>query len=135
MAAKIFVVHEHHASHLHYDFRLEIDGVLKSWAIPKGPSEDPKVKRLAVAVEDHPLSYGSFEGVIPEGEYGAGEVLIWDSGSWEPEGNPREGLKKGHLDFKLNGHKLHGRWVLIKTKSSSGKKNQWLLMKRAETHV
>jgi len=127
----VFVVHEHHASHLHWDFRLELDGVLKSWAVPKGPSMDTKVKRLAVEVEDHPLEYAKFHGTIPEGQYGAGEVYIWDKGTWESEIDPHEGLKKGNLKFTLKGKKLSGQWVLIKTKWS-GKQNQWLLMHEKE---
>lgn len=131
----MFVVQEHHASHLHYDFRLELDGVLKSWAVPKGPSTDPKLKRLAVEVEDHPLSYGTFEGVIPEHQYGAGQVYIWDTGVWEPRGNPQEGFKKGHLEFTLKGKRLHGDWILIKTNRPSGTKSQWLLMKRKDAYA
>ncbi|XGC81172.1 DNA ligase D [Bdellovibrio bacteriovorus] len=132
----MFVVQEHHASRLHYDFRLEYNGVLKSWAVPKGPSNDPTVKRLAVETEDHPLSYGNFEGVIPEGNYGAGRVYIWDTGIWEPIGNPREGLKKGHLEFKLKGKHLHGQWMLIKTsRPASGDKSQWLLVKRTDAYA
>ncbi|KYG60548.1 hypothetical protein AZI85_11080 [Bdellovibrio bacteriovorus] len=132
----MFVVQEHHASHLHYDFRLEFNGVLKSWAVPKGPSHDPKIKRLAVEVEDHPVSYGSFEGVIPEKQYGAGRVYIWDTGTWEPIGSVREGLKKGHLEFKLKGKKLHGQWMLLRTgRPASGNKSQWLLVKRTDEYV
>lgn len=134
-SSRLFVVQEHHASHLHYDLRLEIDGVLKSWAVPKRPSMKPHVKRLAIAVEDHPLSYGNFEGVIPEGEYGAGEVYIWDKGTWEPSGSPKAGLRKGHLEFTLKGRKLKGKWILIKTQRSSGKKAQWLLIKRTDEHT
>lgn len=123
-----FVVHEHHSTHLHYDFRLEIGGVLKSWAIPKGPSMNPSEKRLAVMVEDHPLEYGNFEGIIPEGYYGAGPVLIWDSGLFEPEGNPEDGLRKGKLTFTLNGKKLKGGFSLILMKGRGSGKD-WLLIK------
>ncbi|MGZ3771562.1 MAG: DNA polymerase ligase N-terminal domain-containing protein [Bdellovibrio sp.] len=129
----MFVVQEHHASRLHYDFRLELNGVLKSWAVPKGPSTDPSIKRLAVEVEDHPLSYGSFEGTIPEHEYGAGQVYIWDTGTWQPKGDPEAGLKKGHLEFSLKGKKLRGDWILIKTHLPAGNKSQWLLIKRTDS--
>lgn len=121
-----FVVHEHHATHLHYDFRLEISGVLKSWAIPKGPSMNPSDKRLAIMVEDHPIEYGEFEGIIPKGYYGAGAVLIWDKGEFKPDGDPEKGLKKGRLRFDLNGKKLKGGFSLLKMKG--GNKN-WLLIK------
>ena len=123
-----FVVHEHHATRLHYDFRLEITGVLKSWAIPKGPSMNPADKRLAVMVEDHPLEYGEFEGIIPQGKYGAGPVLIWDSGEFQTEEDPEMGLKKGRLSFTLNGRKLKGIFSLVLMKGR-GTGKDWLLIK------
>ncbi|NIS63003.1 MAG: 3'-phosphoesterase [Proteobacteria bacterium] len=128
-----FVVHEHHASHLHYDFRLEMEGIFKSWAIPKGPSMNPADKRLAIMVEDHLLEYGAFEGIIPEGHYGAGAVVIWDEGSYIPtgEGNPEEQLKKGRFSFELRGKKLQGGFSLALLKGR-GKGNQWLLIKRKD---
>jgi bifunctional non-homologous end joining protein LigD len=129
-----FVVHEHHASHLHYDFRLEIAGVLKSWAIPKGPSMNPTEKRLAVMVEDHPLEYGDFEGIIPEGHYGAGPVLIWDSGEFKPEGDLENSLAKGKLVFTLNGKKLKGSFSLVLMKGR-GSGNDWLLIKGKDSFV
>jgi bifunctional non-homologous end joining protein LigD len=129
-----FVVHEHHASHLHYDFRLEIAGVLKSWAIPKGPSMNPTEKRLAVMVEDHPLEYGDFEGIIPEGQYGAGLVLIWDSGEFKPEGDLENSLAKGKLVFTLNGKKLKGSFSLVLMKGR-GSGNDWLFIKRKDSFV
>ncbi|MBX3019894.1 MAG: DNA ligase D [Bdellovibrionaceae bacterium] len=127
----IFVVQEHHASHLHYDFRLEAFGTLKSWAVPKGPSTAPGDKRLAVEVEDHPISYASFHGRIPEGEYGAGVVKIWDKGVWVPPPHLKEMLAKGHLEFELKGKKLKGRWMLVRTKKGAAKP-QWLLIKRSD---
>jgi bifunctional non-homologous end joining protein LigD len=124
-----FVIQKHAARRLHYDFRLELDGVLLSWAVPKGPSFDPSEKRLAVHVEDHPLEYGKFEGRIPEGEYGAGEVIVWDRGTWTPAGDPREGLRRGKLEFQLDGEKLQGGWKLIRMHGRSGDDKNWLLMK------
>ena len=128
----LFFIQKHHARHLHYDFRLELEGTLKSWAVPKGPSLDPADKRLAVQVEDHPLSYGSFEGDIPAGQYGAGHVMLWDKGTWEAIGDPVKGYKNGSLKFYLHGHKLQGKWALVRMKgASAGKDNKanWLLIK------
>src|SRR5829696_7474515 len=125
-----FVVQKHDASRLHYDFRLELDGVLKSWAVAKGPSLVAGEKRLAVHVEDHPLDYGGFEGTIPKGQYGGGTVMLWDRGRWEPEGDPGKGYGKGRLTFRLDGEKLHGRWHLVRMRSRAGERNeQWLLIK------
>ena len=125
-----FVIQKHWASHLHYDFRLELDGVLVSWAVPKGPSYDPKERRMAIHVEDHPLSYGGFEGTIPPKQYGAGEVIVWDQGTWTPEGDPHDGLRDGKLVFRLQGHKLAGLWQLIRTSRDAAKREQWLLIKK-----
>jgi bifunctional non-homologous end joining protein LigD len=124
----IFVVQKHAARRLHYDFRLELDGVLLSWPIPKGPSLSPRARRLAVRTEDHPIEYADFEGIIPKGEYGGGTVLVWDRGTWEPEGDPRRGLREGKLTFRLRGEKLRGRWHLVRT-GGDGKKQSWLLIK------
>jgi bifunctional non-homologous end joining protein LigD len=128
-----FMVHEHHASHLHYDFRLEMGGIFKSWAIPKGPSMNPADKRLAIMVEDHPLEYGKFEGIIPAGHYGAGAVVVWDEGSYAPaeEGDPEKQLEKGRFSFELKGKKLKGGFSMAILKGR-GKGNQWLLMKRKD---
>ncbi len=132
-----FVVQKHHASHLHYDFRLEMEGVLKSWAVPKGPSLDPADKRLAMMVEDHPVSYLLFEGIIPPGNYGAGTVMVWDTGTWEPLGNASEMLKKGDLKFRLHGAKLKGDFVLahMRSRRPGSKGNEWLLIKHKDTAV
>jgi bifunctional non-homologous end joining protein LigD len=125
-----FVVQKHDARRLHYDLRLELDGVMKSWAVTRGPSLVPGEKRLAVHVEDHPIEYNKFEGTIPQGEYGGGTVLIWDRGQWTPEGDPHKGLAKGHLDFELAGEKLRGRWHLVRMHGRPGeKKENWLLIK------
>jgi bifunctional non-homologous end joining protein LigD len=128
-----FCVQKHLASHLHYDFRLELDGVLLSWAVPKGPSIDPKDRRLAMQTEDHPLAYGDFEGVIPEG-YGAGIVMLWDKGTWTPEvPDVAAALKKGDLKFRLEGYKLKGSWALIRTRGyGGGSKPSWLLIKHKD---
>src|SRR5262245_60977252 len=132
----LFVVHKHAARRLHYDLRLELDGVLKSWAVTRGPSLSPEDKRLAVRTEDHPLDYGEFEGRIPEGEYGAGGVIVWDRGRWSPEGDPHEGLAKGHLEFTLDGRKLKGRWHLVhmQGRDQRGKEN-WLLIKADDQYA
>ena len=131
-----FVIQKHDASRLHYDLRLEHDGVFKSWAVTKGPSLNPKDKRLAVEVEDHPLDYGDFEGTIPKGEYGGGTVMLWDRGYWLPEGNENidEALRKGELKFVLAGDKLQGGWVLVRMKHDrdGGKRNNWLLIKHKD---
>lgn len=126
-----FCIQKHDASHLHYDFRLELDGALKSWAVPKGPSLDPKVKRLAVHVEDHPLDYATFEGSIPEGHYGAGDVIVWDRGVWIPLDDPQKAYAKGRLKFELQGEKLGGIWNLVRT-HMPGKKEQWFLIKHQD---
>ncbi|MFW9078937.1 DNA ligase D [Pseudomonas sp. P2757] len=127
-----FCIQKHDASHLHYDFRLELDGSLKSWAVPKGPSLDPKVKRLAVHVEDHPLDYATFEGSIPEGHYGAGDVIVWDRGVWIPQEDPEAAYAKGKLKFELQGEKLAGLWNLVRT-HMPGKKQQWFLIKHQDS--
>ena len=131
-----FVVQKHRATRLHYDFRLEMDGVLKSWAVPKGPSLDPADKRLAMQVEDHPVSYFDFEGTIPEGNYGAGTVMVWDVGTWEPEGDAHPMLAKGDLKFRLNGKKLKGSFALIhmKARRPGSKGTEWLLIKHHDAY-
>lgn len=130
----LFVVQLHHASHRHYDFRLEHAGMLKSWAVPKGPSFDPAVKRMAVQVEDHPLSYAGFEGDIPKGNYGAGHVDVFDTGTWEPVGSVRDGLARGELKFTLHGDVLRGSWVLVRTRKEAAKP-QWLLIKHRDAYA
>ncbi|MCF6133244.1 DNA polymerase ligase N-terminal domain-containing protein [Flavobacterium wongokense] len=137
----IFVVQKHAASHLHYDFRLEMDGVLKSWAVPKGPSLDPEIKRLAMMVEDHPYSYKDFEGTIPEGNYGAGNVIVWDNGTYLPsseykgsaENKLKADLHKGHISFIMKGKKLKGEFSLVKLRGKD--ENAWLLMKKEDKYA
>src|SRR2546426_4852168 len=131
-----FVIQKHAARRLHYDLRLELDGVLKSWAVTRGPSLVPGEKRLAVQTEDHPMDYLEFEGNIPKGEYGGGSVIVWDRGRWTPEGDPHQGLKKGHLTFSLDGERLKGRWHLVRMRPRPGeKKQQWLLFKARDGYA
>jgi len=134
----IYVIQKHRATQLHYDFRLEWNGALLSWAVPKGPSLDPSVKRMAMQVEDHPIEYATFEGIIPADEYGGGTVMVWDSGTWEREvPDVNEALRKGDLKFTLHGKKLHGSWVLVRTKGwgSSKGKPAWLLIKHRDAYA
>jgi bifunctional non-homologous end joining protein LigD len=134
----IFVVQKHRATQLHYDFRLEWHGVLLSWAVPKGPSLDPSVKRLAMQVEDHPVEYAGFEGVIPAGEYGGGTVMVWDQGTWDAEQpDPDAALQKGDLKFTLHGKKLKGSWVLVRTRGFGGNSGRasWLLIKHRDQYA
>ncbi len=151
MKKLVFVIHKHHATSLHYDFRIEIDGTMPSWAVPKGPSLDPTVKRLAMKVNDHPMSYRHFEGVIPEGEHGAGPVMIWDEGTYTPEVEiakgvrkqitdikegeqvMKDGLKSGEIKFFLHGKKLNGSFALVKTRNF-GPPNAWLFIKHKDEH-
>lgn len=133
-----FVVQKHAASHLHFDFRLELDGVMKSWAVPKGPSYDPRVRRLAMEVEDHPIEYNSFEGTIPQGEYGGGTVMLWDRGTYEAEAGGgveslRDGYERGDLKFVLHGKRLRGGWVLVRMKRPG--RPQWLLIKHRDEYA
>jgi bifunctional non-homologous end joining protein LigD len=133
-----FVIQKHAASHLHYDLRLELDGVMKSWAVPKGPSLDPSVKRLAMEVEDHPISYNTFEGTIPEGEYGGGTVMLWDRGTYEPEDGGgvealREGYRRGDLKVVFNGKRMKGSWVLVRMRRPG--RPQWLFIKHDDAHA
>ena len=132
-----YVIQKHAATRLHYDFRLELDGVFKSWAVTRGPSLDPHDKRLAVEVEDHPLDYGDFEGTIPKGQYGGGTVLLWDRGYWAPEGSAEDMLRKGDLKFVLEGNRLHGSWVLVRMRNDkfgTGRTN-WLLIKHQDGYA
>src|SRR4051794_538554 len=133
--ARAYLIQKHAASRLHYDFRLELDGVLLSWSVPKGPSLDPREKRLAVHVEDHPLAYGDFEGIIPKGQYGGGTVLLWDRGTWEPQENPHAGYAKGNLKFTLKGEKLQGGFALIRLGGRRAREEgdkAWLLIKERD---
>ena len=133
---RLYVVQKHAARNLHYDLRLEFDGALKSWAVPKGPSLDPTQKPLAVEVEDHPIEYGSFEGIIPKGEYGGGTVMLWDQGEWEPIGDPVEGFKRGDLKFRLHGEKLRGDWVLVRMTGRAAEDGRnWLLIKKRDAEA
>jgi len=128
-----FVIQKHDARRLHYDLRLQLDGAMKSWAVTRGPSLVPGEKRLAVQVEDHPITYNKFEGTIPQGEYGGGTVMVWDRGHWEPEYDPHKGLAKGHLSFRLEGQKLHGGWHLVRMRRRPGeKRDNWLLIKQTD---
>ncbi|HWT21425.1 MAG TPA: DNA polymerase ligase N-terminal domain-containing protein, partial [Variovorax sp.] len=131
-----FVVQKHWATRLHYDFRIELDGAMKSWAVPKGPSYDTHDKRMAVHVEDHPIAYNQFEGEIPPRQYGAGKVIIWDKGSWTPIGDPRKGYKAGRLKFELHGYKLRGKWTLVRMHGKADdKQDAWLLIKEHDEYA
>jgi bifunctional non-homologous end joining protein LigD len=135
-----YVIQKHAASRLHFDFRLELDGVMKSWAVPKGPSYDPAVRRLAMEVEDHPIEYNSFEGTIPKGEYGGGTVMLWDRGTYEPEAGGgakalREGYERGDLKIVLRGKRLRGGWVLVRMRRDEGGRAQWLLIKHRDEYA
>src|SRR5688572_6177158 len=142
--ALLFVIQKHEASHLHYDFRLELDGVMKSWAVPKGPSLNPEDKRLAMHVEDHPMSYRTFEGIIPEGNYGAGTVMVWDEGTYfadktlDRKANEKlllEGYRKGKLTFSMKGKKLRGEFALVRMRGKSAEDNAWLLLKHDDGYI
>lgn len=129
-----FVVQEHHATHLHWDFRLEFEGVLKSWAVPKWPSMNPADRRLAIQVEDHSLEYGNFEGIIPEGEYGAGEVIIWDKGTYDSIGDMEEGLRKGRIAFVLHGTRLIVEFALVRLQKGA-KGNEWFIFRKKDESI
>jgi bifunctional non-homologous end joining protein LigD len=135
-----FVIQKHAATHLHFDLRLELDGVMKSWAVPKGPSFDPTVKRLAMEVEDHPIEYNTFEGTIPKGQYGGGTVMIWDRGTYAPESGGgaaalRAGYERGDLKFVMDGERMRGSWVLVRTRRDDRGRAQWLLIKHRDEHA
>jgi bifunctional non-homologous end joining protein LigD len=137
-AGHSYLIQKHAASRLHYDFRLELGGVLKSWAVTRGPSLNPEDKRLAVHVEDHPLDYGSFEGTIPQGQYGGGTVMLWDKGSWTPIGNPERDIARGNLTFTLQGKRLKGRWHLVRMRGNrrgDAKRENWLLIKGKDQYA
>jgi bifunctional non-homologous end joining protein LigD len=137
-AGHSYLIQKHAASRLHYDFRLELGGVLKSWAVTRGPSLNPEDKRLAVHVEDHPLDYGSFEGTIPQGQYGGGTVMLWDKGSWTPLGNPERDIARGNLTFTLQGKRLKGRWHLVRMRGNrrgDAKRENWLLIKGKDQYA
>jgi bifunctional non-homologous end joining protein LigD len=136
--SRSYLIQKHAASRLHYDFRLELGGVLKSWAVTRGPSLNPVDKRLAVHVEDHPLDYGSFEGTVPQGQYGGGTVMLWDQGTWQPAGDAERDLARGNLTFTLNGKRLKGRWHLVRLRgkrSGDAKRDNWLLIKGKDEYA
>jgi len=135
LAGSSYLIQKHAASRLHYDFRLELGGVLKSWAIARGPSLNPEDKRLAVHVEDHPLEYGSFEGTIPQGQYGGGTVMLWDVGTWTPSGDVERDYARGNLTFTLHGKRLKGRWHLVRLRGDNGKRENWLLIKGKDQYA
>ena len=138
---RAYVIQKHAATQLHFDFRIELDGVMKSWAVPKGPSLNPSVKRLAMPVDDHPMEYNSFEGVIPEGSYGAGPVMLWDAGTWRLDGDRndddavRDALEAGDLKLVLEGARLRGSWALVRMRPRPGQKPGWLLIKHRDAHA
>ena len=134
-ASHAFVIQKHAATALHYDVRLELDGLMLSWAVPKGPSFDPADKRLAMRTEDHPVSYNAFEGTIPEGHYGAGNVIVWDRGQWEPVGDPHAAMAAGKLEFRIDSVKLRGLWELVRTSHAGDKRERWLLFKKHDEYA
>lgn len=135
-SGRLFVIQKHDATSEHFDLRLELDGVLLSWAVPKGPSLDPATRRLAMRTEDHPVAYGDFEGVIPEDEYGGGTVMLFDQGRWEPNDDPHEGLEKGKLSFEVKGTRMKGNWALVRSGNvGGGDRESWLLIKEKDNHT